>query len=326
LIIFGGVSSSTFYNDVMIYNFNTRVWSYPPTTSATPAARYDHSAVLTEDETLMLVYGGSIDGGTTVATTVEKFVIANQTWLTVPLAAGSQPPGRSGHIAAMFNNTMVIWGGSPSDALVTYTLDNATGTPPPTFDTNPTSAISTQTSSDDSIKSPSDKSNTTAIIAGTVAGGGAVLLLLIALLLFFLVFRKKKVDNNNVEMAVSDHSSSRSNSRTNLSSGNTSRGNASTSRGHLNNNQSSNYAPIHAPRDHSSAAIGQSWEIMWEELEIDEELGRGAYGVVYKAKWRNQMVAVKRVIGEFTASQVEEFVSEADLMSKLRPHGKIYYE
>jgi hypothetical protein len=112
----------------------------------------------------MLVYGGVIliDGQTTVATTVEKYVIANQTWLTVPLAAGSQPSGRSGHIAAMFNNTMVIWGGSPSDALVTYTLDNATGTPPTTLDTT-----SSDTTITESTISQQTMENTTVIPSNT---------------------------------------------------------------------------------------------------------------------------------------------------------------
>jgi hypothetical protein len=49
-------------------------------------------------------------------------------------------------------------------------------------------------------------------------------------------------------------------------------------------------------------------------------LKRGS--VLTRIPGRNQDVAVKRVIGEFTASQVDDFVSEADLMSKLRPHGK----
>ncbi len=54
--------------------------------------------------------------------------------------------------------------------------------------------------------------------------------------------------------------------------------------------------------------------IPYEELNVENELGRGAFGVVYKATWSNQDVAVKKVRGEVTKDQLTEFLKEATLM------------
>lgn len=39
----------------------------------------------------------------------------------------------------------------------------------------------------------------------------------------------------------------------------------------------------------------QRWEISPSDLKLGSELGRGAFGIVFKAKWRQQDVAVKQV-------------------------------
>ena len=43
------------------------------------------------------------------------------------------------------------------------------------------------------------------------------------------------------------------------------------------------------------------WNINYNQLEMQQELGRGAYGVVYKARYRNQEVAGKfsRILKSF---------------------------
>lgn len=38
-----------------------------------------------------------------------------------------------------------------------------------------------------------------------------------------------------------------------------------------------------------------NWEISFKELQLGKELGRGAFGVVFKAKWRLQECAVKQI-------------------------------
>lgn len=69
------------------------------------------------------------------------------------------------------------------------------------------------------------------------------------------------------------------------------------------------------------------WDIKFSELVLGPELGRGAFGVVYRGKWRLQDVAVKQILsaGNPTLSekQLEEFRAEAALMMGMRPHRNV---
>ncbi len=47
---------------------------------------------------------------------------------------------------------------------------------------------------------------------------------------------------------------------------------------------------------------------------MQNELGQGAYGTVYKGKWRNQQVAIKKLNGNVNKQQTDEFTCEAVLM------------
>jgi len=73
----------------------------------------------------------------------------------------------------------------------------------------------------------------------------------------------------------------------------------------------------------SSASIEKAWDIQFSSISIEQQLGKGAFGVVYKGKWRNIFVAVKKLPGELTEEQLDEFVKEAAIMSKLRPHDNV---
>jgi serine/threonine protein kinase len=75
-------------------------------------------------------------------------------------------------------------------------------------------------------------------------------------------------------------------------------------------------------RKESGGAL-HPWQIREKEIVIQKKLGGGAYGAVFKGKWRNQAVAVKKISGTFTAKQLDAFMAEAELMSKLRPHENI---
>eukprot|EP00013_Stygamoeba_regulata_P009800 CAMPEP_0177666264 /NCGR_PEP_ID=MMETSP0447-20121125/21490_1 /TAXON_ID=0 /ORGANISM="Stygamoeba regulata, Strain BSH-02190019" /LENGTH=468 /DNA_ID=CAMNT_0019172403 /DNA_START=12 /DNA_END=1419 /DNA_ORIENTATION=+ len=72
-----------------------------------------------------------------------------------------------------------------------------------------------------------------------------------------------------------------------------------------------------------SGMMQPRWQIKFSELQLDVELGRGAFGVVYKGKWRLQDVAVKKLLDSLTDKELEEFKLEAALMMGLRPHRNV---
>jgi hypothetical protein len=75
----------------------------------------------------------------------------------------------------------------------------------------------------------------------------------------------------------------------------------------------------------STAQFGneRGWEIDFSELVLEEEIGKGSFGVVWKGQWRNTEVAIKQVKGFLTEKQMIEFQHEAGLLGKLRPHSNV---
>ena len=67
----------------------------------------------------------------------------------------------------------------------------------------------------------------------------------------------------------------------------------------------------------------KEWEIGFNELKIEEKIGKGSFGVVYKVslkrkrlngkgKWRNTPVAIK-MCQSIVPEQIDEFIREAQL-------------
>ncbi len=56
-----------------------------------------------------------------------------------------------------------------------------------------------------------------------------------------------------------------------------------------------------------------SWEIMYHQLQIKEEVGAGSFGKVYRGKWREGVVAIK-VLKNVTERDLIAFRNEAELM------------
>jgi len=70
--------------------------------------------------------------------------------------------------------------------------------------------------------------------------------------------------------------------------------------------------------------MSEHWEIDFGELTLEQELGRGAFGVVSRGKWRLQDVAIKLLLNQsMTEHELEEFRSETSLMMNLRPHRNV---
>ncbi|KAL6071655.1 Tyrosine-protein kinase abl1 [Balamuthia mandrillaris] len=67
---------------------------------------------------------------------------------------------------------------------------------------------------------------------------------------------------------------------------------------------------------------GPTWEIDFDELEFQEEIGRGAFGVVWRAIWRDSEVAVKKLNG-MDEHELDDFRAEVLVMKALRPHANV---
>jgi len=67
-------------------------------------------------------------------------------------------------------------------------------------------------------------------------------------------------------------------------------------------------------------------QIQYSELVVPENplIGNGAFGVVYKAQWRGQMVAVKEIRSEnITWEEKKKFIEEAEIMRNMKPHRNV---
>jgi serine/threonine protein kinase len=56
---------------------------------------------------------------------------------------------------------------------------------------------------------------------------------------------------------------------------------------------------------------------------LEDEIGSGSFGVVWKGQWRNTEVAVKQMRGQMSEKQLSAFLQEAGLLGKLRPHNNV---
>ncbi len=83
----------------------------------------------------------------------------------------------------------------------------------------------------------------------------------------------------------------------------------------------------------SKEEFQQRWRINYEDIILNSELGRGTFGVVYLATWKNKQVAgnkwsqsinhhslliieiVKHMLaGELTQKEIDDFLAEIRLM------------
>jgi len=66
------------------------------------------------------------------------------------------------------------------------------------------------------------------------------------------------------------------------------------------------------------------WYVDFKEIVLGEEIGRGAFGVVYKGEWRGSVVAIKKMLMDNLLNKdPANFKAEASLMKSLRPHSNV---
>jgi len=68
--------------------------------------------------------------------------------------------------------------------------------------------------------------------------------------------------------------------------------------------------------------LGQ-YQIDYRELVFEKEIGKGAYGEVWKGKWRGLIVAIKKLRDSLDEKQQTDFLDEARVMSSLRNHPNV---
>mmetsp|Transcript_7721 Transcript_7721/g.28469 ORF Transcript_7721/g.28469 Transcript_7721/m.28469 type:complete len:518 (-) Transcript_7721:208-1761(-) len=70
--------------------------------------------------------------------------------------------------------------------------------------------------------------------------------------------------------------------------------------------------------------VQNDWEIPYDALEIQELIGAGAFGEVYKARWRGTQVAVKK-LSKITEEFLKDFETEIAIVQKLHHPNVVQY-
>jgi len=110
LYTFGGWNgfSRTWYNDLHVYNFDTKIWRAINPSGTLPLRRTSHSAVIYNNK--MYVFGGF--SGEEYLNDMHEFDMETETWTEIShLCKGDIPLPRSRFCAAVLGDCMYILGG-----------------------------------------------------------------------------------------------------------------------------------------------------------------------------------------------------------------------
>ena len=126
MIIWGGQTSSPFFEDGGRYNPSTDAWT-PVSSNGAPSRRSEHKAVWTGTE--MIVWGG-IFGANTLGTG-GRYNPTTDTWL--PVSTNGAPTARCYHTAVWTGSEMIVWGGTTT--VISHTPTDSGGRYNPATDT-----------------------------------------------------------------------------------------------------------------------------------------------------------------------------------------------
>ena len=131
MIVWGGDTGSSDFNDGARYNPAANAWTPLPATGA-PAARTGHTAVWTGSE--MVVWGGYNDSTYLYSNDGARYNPTANTWTALPTTGA--PSARGWHTAVWTGSEMIVWGGygvaGYSSAGASYDPAANTWTPLPT--------------------------------------------------------------------------------------------------------------------------------------------------------------------------------------------------
>ena len=72
-------------------------------------------------------------------------------------------------------------------------------------------------------------------------------------------------------------------------------------------------------------SLNDAWQISWQEIELQDEIGGGASGRVWKAQYRNLDVAVKMLIDNDESQSLLEFAGEIKFMQTMRHRNIVLF-
>lgn len=120
---FGGGNSHQMFNDLFIFDIDSKSWLMPSVGGEFPSPRAGHSATKIDDKYFCVFGGGDL---TTVFNDTFLFNVENNNWIKIK-PVGEQPDRRCSHTATRVNDyKILIFGGGDVDGELfsdLYSLD-----------------------------------------------------------------------------------------------------------------------------------------------------------------------------------------------------------
>eukprot|EP00027_Filamoeba_sp_ATCC50430_P004459 CAMPEP_0168552362 /NCGR_PEP_ID=MMETSP0413-20121227/6674_1 /TAXON_ID=136452 /ORGANISM="Filamoeba nolandi, Strain NC-AS-23-1" /LENGTH=843 /DNA_ID=CAMNT_0008582967 /DNA_START=113 /DNA_END=2644 /DNA_ORIENTATION=- len=178
----------------------------------------------------------------------------------------------------------------------------------PTPSSSPSSIPSSASSSSASPPANSNSGTNKSVLVGALVGaifGTLAVAAGISVAVFFLISKRRR----NVDIAPSTPKHKDQDYGASVELKNTV--NDSTTNYSRTSKQSGNYARA-------------DWDIRYSEIVVGTELGRGAFGVVYKCRWRNTDCVVKQLdLNKKDDHYIQQFLKEANNVRNLRSHPNV---